>query len=133
MKSFKHFINENGFPFAYVYDDDKKTIFGHTEKVIIKPKPKKLTPKDKAVEKEENTKRKLNRYFQYAKTINEEQNMDSKLQLMKFVDAIISGDTETEKTAFTLYTELKTQDILGLSNSPIGGTFIANPETTGEV
>jgi len=64
--TFKQFLVENGFPFAYVVDDKKLDIFGREEKDLIKKK------KGKKLSKEENTKRKLNSYIQYAKSIDEE-------------------------------------------------------------
>lgn len=41
--------------------------------------------------------------------------MDSKTQLISFVDAVIAGDEEAEKASFSQYTELKTQELLGLT------------------
>ncbi len=41
--------------------------------------------------------------------------MNSKAQLISFVDAVISGNEEAERAAFSQYTELKTQELLGLS------------------
>jgi hypothetical protein len=64
-QSFKQFLVENGLVFANVTDDDKVTIFGHTEKDFVTPKPKKKTKKD-------NTGSKLNRYLQYTATVNGE-------------------------------------------------------------
>lgn len=65
--TFKQFLVESGFPFANITDDEKITIFGHTKDNLIKK------DKDKEkLSKEENTKRKLNKYIQYAKVVNEE-------------------------------------------------------------
>lgn len=64
--TFKQFLAENGFPFANVSDDKKITIFGHTEENLDK------NGKKNKSSKEENKKRKLNRYFQYAKVVDEE-------------------------------------------------------------
>lgn len=41
--------------------------------------------------------------------------MDSKTHLISFVDAVIAGDADAEKATFTQYTELKTQELLGLT------------------
>ena len=41
--------------------------------------------------------------------------MSSKAQLISFVDAVIAGDTEAEQASFSQYTELKTQELLGLT------------------
>lgn len=64
--TFKEFLLENGFPFLNVYNDEMETIFGHKEKDLVKPK------KDKKDDKETKTKRKLNSYIRYAKSLNEE-------------------------------------------------------------
>lgn len=44
--------------------------------------------------------------------------------LYKFVDAVIAGDEQAEKEAFKIYTEVKTQEILGLT----AGVQFAEPE-----
>ena len=74
MKTFKEFLTENGFPFAYVQDDEKITIFGHTKKDLVKPEDEPVDKKKEKLAKEENTKQKLNRYIQYAKSLNEGNN-----------------------------------------------------------
>ena len=66
--TFKEFLAENGFPFLNVYSDEMETIFGHKETDVVKPK------KAQKEDKETKTKRKLNSYVRYAKSINEEKN-----------------------------------------------------------
>lgn len=39
--------------------------------------------------------------------------------LYKFVDAVIAGDEQAEKESFKIYTELKTQEILGISTPSV--------------
>lgn len=58
-RTFKTFLSEGGFPFAFVMDDKKQTIFGHEDKDFVK------VPKRKKLSKEENEKMKLNRFVQY--------------------------------------------------------------------
>jgi len=40
--------------------------------------------------------------------------MESKVSLLRFIDAVIAGDDAAEKEAFTEYTEMKTQELMGL-------------------
>lgn len=55
--------------------------------------------------------------------------MDSKTQLISFVDAVIAGDQDAEKVAFASYTELKTQELLGLS-APVVEPVLAEDAVT---
>ena len=55
--------------------------------------------------------------------------MDSKTQLISFVDAVIAGDQDAEKAAFASYTELKTQELLGLS-APVVEPVLAEDDVT---
>lgn len=41
--------------------------------------------------------------------------MSAKAKLGAFIDAIIAGNPDAEKTAFAEYTELKTQELLGIA------------------
>ena len=41
--------------------------------------------------------------------------MHAKNLLYKYVDAVVSGDEEAEKKAFSLYSELKTQELLWIA------------------
>lgn len=66
MRSFKQFLIEGGFSFAYVLDDNKLDIFGREEKDLIKTKSRKKPSK------EDTRKRKTNSYIQYMKINDEE-------------------------------------------------------------
>lgn len=73
MKTFKQYLSENGFPFAYVVDDEKISIFGHTKDDLVKKDEdeKVVDKKKEKLAKEENTKQKLNRYIQYVNSVND--------------------------------------------------------------
>lgn len=57
--------------------------------------------------------------------------MSAKEKLTAFIDAIIAGDDSAEKTAFAEYTELKTQELLGLS-APVAEVNVVSTELTEE-
>lgn len=63
--SFKQFLIEGGFPFAYVLDDNKLDIFGREEKDLVKTNKKKKPLTDE--EKLQNKQRKLVSFAQYTK------------------------------------------------------------------
>ncbi len=64
MRSFKQFLIEGGFPFAYVLDDNKLDIFGREEKDLIKKKEDKpRTEKQKL----QNKQSKLSDFVKYMK------------------------------------------------------------------
>lgn len=67
MRSFKQYLIEGGFPFAYVLDDNKLDIFGREEKDLVKKKKKPLTDEEKL----QNKQRKLVSFAQYTKTVQD--------------------------------------------------------------
>ena len=67
MRSFKKFLIEGGFPFAYVLDDNKLDVFGREEKDLVKKKKKPLTTEEKI----QNKQRKLVSFAQYTKVIQD--------------------------------------------------------------
>lgn len=109
-------LNENGFPFAYIFDGKYKTIFGHTKKDMnVDSNDAEEEDTDSEEDTENLTKRKLNAYMQYAKNINEEEAMDIKDSYLRYIDAIIAGNPEAEKLAGSEIAELKTRELLGVN------------------
>lgn len=43
--------------------------------------------------------------------------MDARTSLMHFIDAVVSGNEQEEKQAFSTYTELKTREMVGLKQA----------------